>query len=144
MKRNGAYLGLIFLQIGILVGCYKPDKITTIKSPDEEILFTIETETGHGAISSDYTTVYARVARNGKANKIDVLSGENLEITKIVWTEPDEATVCLVDGITVIFRNYVTLKINDRSSRTIRTHLQENPGGICPPPVIRRSNGNTH
>jgi hypothetical protein len=133
MKRNRAYLGFIFLQIGILIGCCKPDKITTVRWPNEEVFFTIETSIGHGAISTDYTHVYAHIARNGKTDKKEVLSGENLEIAKIIWTEPDEATVCLVDGITVIFRNYVTLSINDGRSRTIRTYLQENPGGICPP-----------
>jgi hypothetical protein len=69
MKRNRFYLGLMFLQIGILVGCYKPDKITTVKLPDQEIFFTIETSVGHGAISSDYTHVYAHIERNGRRIK---------------------------------------------------------------------------
>ena len=124
------------MQIGILAGCYKPDKITTVRFPDQEIFFTIETSVGHGALSTDYTHVYARVARNGKTDNKEVLSGEDLEIAKIIWTEPDEATVCLVEGTTVIFRNYVTLSINDGQSKTIRTHLQESPGGICPPQPV--------
>src|SRR6185437_3830240 len=82
-------------------GCSKPDKITTFKMPDDEISFTFETEIGHGAISSDYTNVYAHFVRNGKADKKEVLSGENLEITKIIWLGQNEATICLVGGITV-------------------------------------------
>jgi hypothetical protein len=144
MKRNRAYLGLMFLQIGVLIGCYKPDEITTVKFPDEEIFFTIETSIGHGAISSDYTYVYAHVARNGKTDKKEILSGENLEIAKIIWTEPDEATVCLVDGITVTFRNYVTLSVNDGWFKTIRTHLQESSGGICPPQPVDGTGEKSH
>lgn len=143
MKRKTLYSVILFLQIGILVGCSKPDKIATFKMPDDEISFTIETSIGHGAISSDYTNVYAHLARNGKADKKEVLSGENLEITKIIWLGPNEAAICLVGGITVSFANYVTLRVNDNRSRTIRIHLQENAEGGCPtPPAYRLGDGN--
>lgn len=144
MKRQLISLAFLFLQIGILVGCSKPDKITTIKMPDDEIYFTIETDVGHGAISSDYTNVYAHLVRNGKTDKKEVLSGENLEITKIIWLGQNEDTICLAGGITVTFRNSVTLNLDDGGYRTIHTYLQENPGGLCPPPPVYGAGEKAH
>jgi hypothetical protein len=132
MKNKPILLGLIVLLIETISGCHKPDTVTTIKTSDKELSFTVETDVGRGAISSDYTDVYAVVVRGAKADKKQILGGENLKIAKIVLLDPDNATVCLTDGITVHFRNYVTLSVGDGASRTIRTHLQEESGGVCP------------
>jgi hypothetical protein len=121
------------LAILFVTGC-KADKIVTIKSPAAEIFFTLETDFGHGAVSSDYTRVYAHLERNGKKDKIDVLDGDDLEIKKIVWLNPNEVTICLQGGFTTIFRNHVTLHVDNSLSNSLRTHLQEDETGECSEP----------
>ena len=94
-------------------------------SPTKGLFYTVETSVGHGAISSDYTNVYAHLERNGKSDRKLVIGGEYLENTKIIWTSPRDATLCLQSGsFTNVFRNEVTL-IAGGASETIHTHLQE-------------------
>ena len=131
-KRKYIY-AITALQLGLLTGCAKPAQITTMKSSTPEIFYTVETYNGHGAVVADSTDVYAHLERNGKVDKKLVLGGEYLLITKAIWHSPTEVTLCMPDGLTRSFRNQVTLDVNDGSSVTIRTHLQEEPEGICPP-----------
>jgi hypothetical protein len=126
-KRIYRFLAM-FLQVGFLLGCAKPDHITTLKSPSSEFFYTVETYEGHGPLSSDLTRVYAHLERNGKDDKQLVLDGDYLADTRAIWLGPNEATLC-ISGFTHTFRNRVTLHVDDSTSNTIRTHLQENGCG---------------
>ena len=121
-KRSS--LTLLCLLSVIIAGCSKPDHVTTIKSPIEGVSYTVETHYGHGAVNSDYTRVYAHLERTGKATRVLVLSGENLNVSNIIWANQHENTFCLNGGITDTFRNEVTLIAGD-ASETIHSHLQE-------------------
>jgi hypothetical protein len=118
----------ICLAVLFVSGCGKPDKLTTVMSPTEGLFYTIETSFGHGAISSDYTRVYAHLERNGKAARILVIDGEYLESVRIIWISPNDVTLCLQPGsFTNSFRNQVTLIVGDTTndSVTVHNHLQE-------------------
>jgi hypothetical protein len=94
----------------------------TIKSPINGVFYSVETFYGKGAMSSDFTWVYAHLEHAGKSDKMLVLSGEYLKISNIIWTSPNENTICLEGGITNTFRNEVTLSVGG-VSETIRNHL---------------------
>jgi hypothetical protein len=117
--------GLILLQLSIVIGCAKPDRVAVFKSPDPELFYTVETYNGHGAASSDFTRVYAHVERDGKADKKLVLDGEYLLVGKVTWVSANEVNLCISEGLTNSFRNEVTLSAGSLS-KTVRTHLQEN------------------
>jgi hypothetical protein len=119
-KRN--FLSAVCFVIGLLTGCARPDHVTKMNSPIEGVFYTVETYYGRGP-SSDTNRVYANLERNGKA-KMLVLEGENLTVAKITWESSHEATLCLKGGITVTFRNEVTL-IAGNTSETIHNRLQE-------------------
>jgi hypothetical protein len=122
MQRRD-FLSALYFVVGLLTGCAKPDHVTKMKSPLEEVFYTVETYYGRGP-SSDTNRVYAHLERNGKKKKMLVLEGENLTIAKITWDSPHEATLCLDGGITVTFRSEVTL-IAGNTSETIHNRLQE-------------------
>lgn len=122
-------------------GCNKkPDKTVTVKSPNSEIYFTIETYYGRGAVSSDFTVVNAHLERNGQSDKRDVLDGETLEIKKIVWLNPNEAIICLQGGFTNTFRNQTNFHIDDHLSNSLHTYLQESEDGVCSSAMPFKSN----
>jgi hypothetical protein len=124
MKRFCFFAGPC-LAVCFVSGCARPDKVTTVKSPTEGLFYTVETTIGHGAISSDYTNVYAHLERNGKSARELVISGEYLESIQITWTTPHDAVLCLQSGsFTDLFRNEVTLR-SGGTSETIHNHLQE-------------------
>src|SRR5260221_8078239 len=126
MMKKTIYLpAAMFLYLGFLVGCARPDHVTTLKSPNSEFFYTVETYEGHGPLSSDLTRVYAHLERSGKTDKQLVLDGAYLADTKVLWLGSNEATLC-ISGFTNTFRNRVTLHVDDSTSNTIRTHLQEN------------------
>jgi hypothetical protein len=60
--------GLILLQLSIVIGCAKPDRVAVFKSPDPELFYTVETYNGQGAVVSDFTRVYAHLERDGKTD----------------------------------------------------------------------------
>ncbi len=129
-KMRRFFLALTFLQVGLFSGCGKPDKVTTIRSPTEGLFYTVETSFGHGAISSDYTNVYAHLERNGKSDRKLVIGGEYLESIKITWTSSHDVMLCLHPGsFTDSFSNEVTLIVGD-ASETIHNHLQEHCDGM--------------
>ena len=76
--------GLILLQLSIVIGCTKPDRVAVFKSPDPELFYTVETYNGQGAVVSDFTRVYAHLERDGKTDKKLVLDGEYLIIGKVI------------------------------------------------------------
>jgi hypothetical protein len=118
-------LGLILLQLSIVTGCAKPDRVAVFKSPDPELFYTVEMYNGHGAASSDFTRVYAHLERDGKTDKKLVLDGEYLLVGKVTWVSANEVNLCISEGLTNSFRNEVTLSAGSLS-KTIRTHLREN------------------
>ncbi len=126
MKRWRVLIAFYVVVCWVL-GCAKPDRVVTVKSPTEGVFYTVETSYGHGAVASDFTRVYAHLERNGKYDRRLVLDGEYLEDSKIAWVGPHDVTICLKGGFTDTFRNEVTLITGDTvdSSETIYNHLQE-------------------
>lgn len=125
--RKTHLLGLILLQLSIVIGCAKPDRVAVFESPDPQLFYTVEMFNGHGAASSDFTRAYAHLERDGKTDKKLVLDGEYLLVAKVTWISANEVNLCVTDGFTNSFRNEVTLNAGSLSKR-VRTHLQEN----CP------------
>jgi hypothetical protein len=117
----------------LIVGCGRPDRVTTVPSPVEGVFYTVETTFGHGP-SSDTNRIHAHLRRNGQAKRLLVLEGENLTVTKVNWDGPHDVTVCLDGVITNTFRNVVTLIVGN-ASETIRNHLHED----CKPASKRDS-----
>jgi hypothetical protein len=66
---------IMFLQVGFLLGCAKPDQVTMLKSPNSEFFYTVEIYNGTG-LAADSTRVFAHLERNGKADKQLVLDGD--------------------------------------------------------------------
>ena len=95
-----------------------------MKSPAPGVYFTVETFYGHGPADADFTWVYANFEHNGASAKVLVLTGAYLEVSKIVWGAPLDATLCLKTGTTNSFRNEVVLEAGG-ASVTIHSHLQE-------------------
>jgi len=120
---------MMFLFVVIMSGCSKPDGVTTVNSPTKGLFYTVETFK-NGGPTSDATRVFAHLERNGKGKKLLVLDGENLTVTKIIWSNPHDATFCLDGGITNTFRNEITLIVGDTpdDSETVYNHLREHCG----------------
>src|SRR3954467_10531069 len=95
----GLFPSIVFLGI---VGCSRPDKITTIASPRPSLFYTVETITGDGPMSSGSTDVYANLRDGSKTRRVLVLRGLYLQISSIKWNSPDDVTMCLAGGITSI------------------------------------------
>jgi hypothetical protein len=104
--------------------CSKPDIVTKYVSPTEGVYYTVETFKGHGAIDNDYAWVYAHFENGGKSDKEVVMSGEYLEISKIIWNNPRDATLCYSASATNDFRSMVVLRAGGVSV-TIHNHLRE-------------------
>lgn len=126
----GCLLSLL-AQVGIFAGCadiVRPDNVQRFDSPVAGLFFTVETWYGHGAVSPDFTRVYAHLETKGKTDRELVLDGEYLENTKVIWLSPTEVALCVEkgcgEGFTDHFRNYVTLSAGG-VSKTIHTHFQE-------------------
>jgi hypothetical protein len=122
--KHWKIMAVICLLSSIVAGCAKPDVVRIIKSPDRNVYLTVETFHGAGAISSDFTNIYAHFSQDGKATKQLILGGEYLESADITWTGQDVMAICLREGFTDEFHNEVTLII-DRTSRTLYAFLKE-------------------
>ena len=112
----------------LVLGCIsKPDRVTRIESPSNAVVYTVETTSGLGPPSADYTRVYARITNNRLTTKQLVISGEYIEHSAITWTSPTDVEICVDQGITDTFRNEITLTTGDNpsSSITIHNHLKE-------------------
>jgi hypothetical protein len=135
MNEKKFLLVMMLSQMFALVGCTKnPDQVTTVRSPNPEIFYTVEQYDGNGPVSADVTRVYAHLEYDGKSAKSSVLEGEYLSVERVTWLGPNEVSLCISHGLTTIFRNRVTLRV-EGASEMIRTHLQEASKGICPAPV---------
>ncbi len=127
MKNLGCLLGLL-VQVVSLAGCGKADEIQRFDSPEAGLFFTVETRYGRGAVSPDFTRIYAHLEANDKTARELVLDGEYLQETKVIWLSPTEVALCLEkghrEGYTDHFRTYVTLNAGG-VGRTIHTRFQE-------------------
>lgn len=119
------YLG-VFLSIAVLgiVGCSRPDKVTTVASPRPALFYTVETTSGDGPMSSGSTDVYANLRDGSKVHRVLVLRGLYLQISSIKWNSPDDVTMCVAGGITSVFRNQITLN-GDDTYVTVHNHFDE-------------------
>jgi hypothetical protein len=123
MKHLYCALWLLAL-VASLSGCSKPDHIDEVNSPTPGVFFTVETYYGRGPIVPDFTRIYAHLQVNGKSDRKLVLDGDYLQNTKIIWRSPHDVTLCISDGYTDSFRNYVTLQVG-KVLDTIHSSLRE-------------------
>lgn len=91
------------------------------------LFITVETHFGRGAPTADFTRIYAHLEADGRSDRELVLDGEYLQGTKIIWLDPHEVTLCLAEGYTESFRNYVTLHAGG-VTQAVHTHIQEHCG----------------
>jgi len=130
--KRASLLTTICLSVTCIVGCAKPDYILTIQSPTKGLFYTVETYHNHTPVADD-TQVFVHLERNGKADKMLVLQGEDMTVARITWNGPYESTICIAGGFTSTFRNEVTLFVGS-TSENIFVHLQEgckwNPGNV--------------
>jgi hypothetical protein len=119
-------LATLLIQAVLLTGCNNPDRVVRIDSPVVGVFLTIETRHGQGAISNDFTKIYAHFEGHRKSDKELILDGEYLEGIKVTWLNPSEVALCAPSGSsTDSFRNNVMLHASGESWR-IHSRLQEN------------------
>jgi hypothetical protein len=142
--KASARLATLLIQALLLTGCAKPDRIVRVNSPVGELFLTVETWHGQGAISNDFTRIYAHFENKGKSDKELVLDGEYLEDTKVIWLNPSELKFCVPYGSpTDSFRSNLTLRAGDESWR-LHSRLQENCNSVASetsdesPPRLKR------
>jgi len=115
---------LMLLPTFFASGCSKPDRVTTIQSPQPGVFYTVETFKGHGAIDNDYTRVYAHLERNGVSDRQLVISGVYLEFSNITWADSHNVIFCLKAGFTDSYHNEVTLAAG-KSWERVHNHLED-------------------
>ncbi|HEV3481171.1 MAG TPA: hypothetical protein VGR97_02465 [Candidatus Acidoferrales bacterium] len=115
------------IQVFLISGCAKPDRVDRTNSPMAGLFITVETHYGRGAPAADFTRIYAHLEADGKADKELMLDGEYLQGTKLIWLDPHEVTLCVPEGYTESFRNYVTLHAGG-VTQTVHAHIQEHCG----------------
>jgi len=117
--RAGAFL----LPLCLFLGCkMKPTKVTRFSGPSTEVFYTVETWEDNGAISSDFTRVFAHFEHNGKSDKVMFLDGAYLALSSVRWSGKDEATICISEGRVNSFKDTLTLKAGGESY-SIRNRL---------------------
>lgn len=121
MRLQRPLLGLIV--IGIL-GCGRPDQVSRFDSPMTGLFVTVETNSALGPAAADFTGVFAHLDSRGESDRELVLDGHYLQHTTARWINPGEITLCVPEGFTNTFRNYVTLRAGG-VTQTIHIHLQE-------------------
>lgn len=128
--KNSVCLAML-VQVVLLSGCTKPDRVVRVNSPRAGVFLTVETWHGRGAISNDFTRIYAHFESNSKSDKELLLDGEYIEGTTVVWLNPSEVTFCVPSGSpTDHFANNVTLVAGDESWR-IHSRLQEHCNSVA-------------
>jgi hypothetical protein len=121
--RNFYHL-LALLMLGICSGCARPARVDRTDSPMTGLFVTVETNYAIGPASADFTRVYAHLEAHGESDKKLVLDGHYLEHTKVIWPNLHEITLCMPEGFTDTFRNYVTLSAGG-VTQMIHAHIQE-------------------
>jgi hypothetical protein len=125
--RKVCCLLVLLIEIGGSSGCAKPVQVLRVNSPVPGVFFTIETSYSRGPAAADFTRIYAHLRSNGYSDKVLVLDGQYLQHTKIVWFNSQEVTLCIPEGYTQSFRNYVVLRAGD-VSKSIHASIQEHCG----------------
>jgi hypothetical protein len=105
-------------------GCNKVDESRKIDGPNNGATYVIETSYGLGAATSDYTVLSAVSRGDKEGKKVLVLSGENLVIQKLTWTDANNVYICLKGGITDRYANQVSIGPIEKLVK-IRNHLVE-------------------
>jgi len=113
---------IVFAGALVLSGCSKPDEVRTIKSPEADLYLTVETNHGSGAISSDFTRLYAHLGEGDGAARELVLDGDDLAVSKVIWREHGDMIVCLSGGFTNTFHNEVAIG-GPENHRTLHVSL---------------------
>lgn len=98
----------------VTIGCSRKIDRRVIQTPTSGLFFTEEIYRGQGAIDNDFTSLYLNLEKDGKVDKRLVLSGTYVELNRIVWTGPSEATLCMQSGgLTDQFRSVATVSVKD-------------------------------
>jgi len=112
-----------------ILGCSKPPtKATEFRGP-ANVVYTVETWEDAGAISSDFTRVYAGFGGGRGRDRSLVMDGAYLEIPHIVWSGQNDVTICIADGRVNSFQSSTTLHASG-SPIKLRNHLDEHCGGL--------------
>jgi hypothetical protein len=120
MKRIGV---LALLPLALFLGCkMKPTKVTEIPGPSPEVFFTVEVWEDSGAVSSDFTRVFAHFDHEGKRDRVMFLDGPYLELSSVRWNSKNEVTLCISGGRVNSFKENVSLHAGD-ATYEIRNHL---------------------
>jgi hypothetical protein len=100
-----------------LFGGSKPDTIEMISTPTVGLSFTQEISKGLGPATGDFTRVFIHLERNGRSRKGLFLSGDYVVLNKVIWTNPNDAILCIDrSGLTDQFKNNVTLILTDTTN----------------------------
>ena len=114
------------LPFAFILGCgVKPTKIFIFKETSNEVFYSVEVWEESGAISSDFTRVFANVNTDGKIDKQLVLDGPYLLVKRIKWDGKRGNVLCLSEGRVNSFRKEVTLNA-DGKAYVVRTFLDYN------------------
>lgn len=133
MKRIGVAVAVVVVCIALVLFVRwhaRPDTVTIINSPVAGVFYTVETTYGHGAVSNDYTNVYAHFRHGNKSDKKLVLAGDYIDFSKISWMDSHNIVFCLSTGLTNTYYNEVTLSA-DGAFTTIHNHLLEENASTC-------------
>jgi hypothetical protein len=120
-------ISLLLAMLTLTIGCEKPSKIVTFKPPigDGFTYYTIETFHGHGAISDDFTRIYAHFPVGDKVTTELVADGPYIEDSKVLWIDSDDVSICIPNGAHVnTFHNDTSLTVGSVSEMK-HNHLQE-------------------
>jgi hypothetical protein len=127
MQRNLTILLAVTL---LLDSCAKPILVKVVNSPTPSVFLTFETYRGLGAVSADDMRLYAHFTQNGNRDEKLILEGENLSVSKLIWTGPRSLVICLSGGITYRFSNEVTLAIGDSDRKVYSDFRQDCEAGL--------------
>jgi hypothetical protein len=89
--------------------CGRRNTEIVISTPAPGVRIVNSVSRGNGPLSGDFSELSAVFERSGEKDKKLVLSGTYLEIDRIDWRDPHNATICLRGGYTHEFSNNVTL-----------------------------------
>ena len=126
--KTVAVFALLFLVVSSLPGCrVKPSKVITFHGPSPEVFYTVEVWEDSGAMSSDFTRVFAHFEHNHKSDKVMFLDGAYLIVGDVRWNGKNDATVCLSGGRVNSFNESISLRAGG-STYDIRNRVDQN----CP------------
>jgi hypothetical protein len=129
--RNLLLLSMI-AGLSSVLGCAKaPTRVVEFRGP-ANVVYTVETwEDNGGALSSDYSRVYAGLVGGKRSDKLLVMDGAYLEISHVDWSSPNNVTICLSGGhVTSLWRSTVLRGSGRRVELT--NHLDERCAGGPP------------